>query len=532
VINRFGNNGIFLLDCCAVPPTLGDNVVQGNFVGTDVTGTIDLGNSRAGVLLYNTIRNLIGGTGAGEGNLISGNGGGIVFFHPESKENLVQGNLIGTQKDGSSPLGNGVGVQISSGGSNNVVGGTVPGAGNTIAFNQNSGIDVAFAAPPAVGNAILGNSIFSNRTLGIDLNADLVTFNDPGDADSGANNLQNFPVITSATSGGGTTTVQGTLNSEANKTYRLEFFSNHECDQEPEVFLHGEGETFIGSRNVTTDGGGDASFTFTAGTATPLGHVITSTATDPDNNTSEFSRCQPVVAGPGAPATLTLSPAADTNDVDTEHCVTATVEDASGNPVPNVTVRFSVTGAVNTSGSATTDASGEAEFCYQGPELPGADAITAFADTDNDQTQDAGEPAGAAEKTWVLPVSTPLCEVKLTKGGRITADNGDRATFGGNAKVSELGVPNGSEEYQDHGPAQPLNVKSTQILALFCPSSTEATIFGLATIDGGGTHLFKIDVEDLGEPGVGADTYRILLDTTYDSGRNTLEGGNVQIHKG
>ena len=235
----------------------------------------------------------------------------------------------------------------------------------------------------------------------------------------------------------------------------------------------------------------------------------------------------------GEPATLTLSPKAATNDVDTEHCVTATVRDASGSPVPDVTVRFSVTGSVNTSGSDATDANGEATFCYQGPELPGTDAISAFADTDDDGTQDPGEPSDTASKVWTLPSSTPLCEARVTEGGRITANNGDTATLGGSAQSDGQGTVKGQEEYQDHGPADPQTVNSIQLLALTCnPERTQATIFGTATIDGSGTHLFRIDVQDLGEPGVGMDTYRILLDTGYDSGVQTLEGGNVQVHEG
>jgi hypothetical protein len=126
----------------------------------------------------------------------------------------------------------------------------------------------------------------------------------------------------------------------------------------------------------------------------------------------------------GPPATLTLDPAADTNVVDTQHCVTATVKDSSSNPTPGVTVRFSVTGSVTTSGSATTDANGEAIFCYTGPEAPGTDAITAYADTNNNNVQDAGEPTGAAAKTWVAspPASQtfatfrPEVEIKMPRG--------------------------------------------------------------------------------------------------------------------
>jgi hypothetical protein len=496
------------------------NKVQGNFVGTDATGSVGIGGPQGVTIEQGAQNNTIGGTTPGARNVISGNLFGVLLG---SAGNQVQGNFIGTDAAGTGALGNaGSGILVFA--NNSTIGGTAGGAGNTIAFNGQNGVAVL----SGTGNGILTNSIFSNGQLGIDLGDDGVTANDPGDGDAGPNNRQNFPVLTSVTSSGGSTTVQGTLNSQANTTYRLEFFSNPSCD----FSGHGEGKTFLGSHNVTTNGTGNASFTATLSAGVSSGEFVTSTATDPIDNTSEFSMCQPVAAGPGPPATLTLSPPADTNDVETEHCVKATVKDASGNPVPNITVRFTVTGSVNTGGSATTDASGEAEFCYQGPELPGADAITAFADTDNDQTQDAGEPTGAAEKTWVVPVSTPLCEVKLTKGGRITADNGDKATFGGNVQVSDAGTPKGDEEYRDHGPADPMRVKSTQILVVICPTTTEATIFGTATIDGQGTHLFKIDVQDLGEPGVGQDTYRILLDTGYDSGEQVLEGGNVQIHKG
>ena len=238
-----------------------------------------------------------------------------------------------------------------------------------------------------------------------------------------------------------------------------------------------------------------------------------------------------VILIPREPTTVTLDPLADTNPVGTQHCVTATVRDQFDDPMEGVVVRFSVTGSVTTSGSATTDANGEAEFCYTGPDFPGADVINAYADTDNDNTQDPGEPSAIppAEKTWVLPVSTPGCEVKITNGGWIIAANGDRASFGGNARVDADGNASGNEEYQDHGPAQPMNLHGN-VLVVVCNSATSATIYGTATIDGAGSFFYRLNVEDNNEPGTGFDKYWIAVANGYNSGNQTLRGGNVQIH--
>jgi hypothetical protein len=130
---------------------------------------------------------------------------------------------------------------------------------------------------------------------------------------------------------------------------------------------------------------------------------------------------------------------------------------------------------------------------------------------------------------WTIPPSTAFCEVTITQGGWIVAQNGDRASFGGNAKVSSAGEPSGQQEYQDHGPVQPMNVKSTEILAVLC-TGTQATIFGLATVDGSGEFAYRIDLVDAGEPASGQDRYRMRI-AAYDSGDQPLEGGNVQVHK-
>jgi len=230
----------------------------------------------------------------------------------------------------------------------------------------------------------------------------------------------------------------------------------------------------------------------------------------------------------GLPATLTLNPPEATNAVDSQHCVTATVQDASQNPVANVVVRFEVSGSVSTSGSATTNSNGEATFCYVGPTLPGADTITAFADSDNNNVHDPGEPSGVAEKTWVLPVTTPLCEI--TNGGWIIAENGDRATFGGYAKANESGATQGQQQYQDHGPVQGLKMQSINVQAIICDGSTQASIFGQATINGSGIVNYRINVQTLGGPGKGQDTYQLILDD-YNSGEQTLRGGNIQIRR-
>jgi hypothetical protein len=234
----------------------------------------------------------------------------------------------------------------------------------------------------------------------------------------------------------------------------------------------------------------------------------------------------------GGPATtVTLNPPADTNPVGTQHCVTATVTNAVGVPQSGVKVFFTVTGSVNTTGSATTSVSGEATFCYIGPALPGADVIRAVADADGDNMPEPTEPSAVASKIWILPATTPGCEITITNGGWIIANDGDRANFGGNAKADEEGNVSGQEEYQDKGPAEPFNLHG-DVTVIVCDAtdSTRATIFGDATIDGTGSHTFRIDVRDFAEPGNGVDTYRMQVEG-YDSGEQTLRGGNIQIHR-
>jgi hypothetical protein len=269
------------------------NLVQGNFLGTDVTGTRTLGNTAGGVSIVDSSANTIGGTTAAARNVVSANGGAGVALSALAFDvagNLVQGNLIGTDVTGTRALGNsGPGVTIhldplsSRRVSGNGIGGTTAGAGNTIAFNAGAGVEVR----AGTGNALRANSIFANGGLGIDLAGNSVTANDPADADTGPNNLQNFPVLTAVRTVGGTTTVQGTLASTANTAFRIELFASDTADPSGS----GEGKEFLGATTVTTAGSGSASFTVTLPTAVPAGFCVSATATDAGNNTSEFARC-------------------------------------------------------------------------------------------------------------------------------------------------------------------------------------------------------------------------------------------------
>ncbi|MDW8310301.1 MAG: right-handed parallel beta-helix repeat-containing protein, partial [Verrucomicrobiales bacterium] len=279
VISANGGHGIFLTGAGAR-----DCVVEGNFIGLGLDGAAREGNSQDGVHINGGAGHRIGGTAAGAGNVISGNSGdGVEVNGATTANNTIQGNFIGTTAAGTAGLANsGHGVTFTVNASSNTVGGTGAGAGNRIAFNNGDGIYVQ----SGTGNRALGNAIHSNTGLGIDLDPNNVTANDANDPDTGANQRQNFPVLSSATANVADTRVAGTLNSAANTSFRLEFFSNPRCD----ALGHGEGEQFLGSAEVTTDGSGNASFDLTLPTRA-IGRFITATATDPAGNTSEFSAC-------------------------------------------------------------------------------------------------------------------------------------------------------------------------------------------------------------------------------------------------
>lgn len=343
VVSGNGSKGVYL--------GVGANgsVVRGNRIGTDAAGAVAIGNQSSGVESYASDA-VIGGAGPGDGNLVSGNRDGVEISLPASRvavlgnviglnaagtgllpngsgvrvfsdanvigrpgagnvisgnsstgivlstahatDNVVQANLIGVAADGvtarpSSPIG----IRIIDG-FDNLIGGTAPGEGNTIAYQTLYGIDV-FSGD---GNTLVGNSIFLNKLLPIATEPDVGPIvNDAGDGDLGANRRQNFPELASATAQAGSVSVSGRLRSAPDTDYRIEIFGDSTCA--PSGF--GQPRAYLGFVPVKTDAAGTAiiggSVPALAGTA-----FVSATATDLlRGDTSKVSPCV-ATAGPNA----------------------------------------------------------------------------------------------------------------------------------------------------------------------------------------------------------------------------------------
>lgn len=291
------------------------NVITGNFIGTDATGTGVLPRA-AGVVVAGAMGTTIGGPAPGAGNTIAVRPLAAVLLSPPAVEltanaasSWIEGNFIGTDATLTVSLHNpGPGILVHGGAAHNTIGGLVAGARNVIANNALAGVQVGDDASDSatVGNAILGNAIFGNAGLGIDLGGTGVPLvNAPGGPHSGPNNLQNYPFLTAINTTANSTVITGVLNSTPGQTFRVEFFSSPTAD--PSGF--GQGKIYLGSLRVTTDANGTtAPFAFTYdGDLT--GQSISATATDPEGNTSEFSQAVPPPAqGPRVELSATPNP--------------------------------------------------------------------------------------------------------------------------------------------------------------------------------------------------------------------------------
>lgn len=217
---------------------------------------------------------------------------------------VITGNWIGTDRSGLLDLGNrGPGILVEHSSNDNQIGGVLPGEGNVVAHGAMGGVEiVASTGNIPQRTRVLGNRITDNAGLGIDLmSRDQsekrvlgVTTNDLRDVDSGPNGRQNFPRLTLAETTGRALTLKGMLHSRPDASFDLDFYASAVCDPSG----HGEGDRYLGTIRVVTDAAGDAPFSATLATEVSASEVVTATATDANGNTSEFSACLAVVPGP------------------------------------------------------------------------------------------------------------------------------------------------------------------------------------------------------------------------------------------
>jgi hypothetical protein len=339
-------------------------LIQGNLIGTNAAGTEALAND-VGVSAQNHPGLVVGGNyTAAEGNLISGNTHQAVLI--ASVGSVVKGNTIGLDDTGQQPLRNGTGIELDASATDAVIGSITSGEGNAIAWNDTGIYNYG------VRNAIRGNPIFFNGSIGIDNDPAGVTPNDAGDGDTGANELQNFPFIASVDYGTTTLTAHGILKSTPNVTFDLDFYESPSCTPHPRDLL--QSAYYIGSTQVTTNGAGDAPFDVLLNDANAASMPpISVTATDPSGNTSEFSQNVIYASSPrsGPPAggvTVTLT---------------------GTHFVPGATVTFGAVPGTNVTFTSATSMTADA------PTLPAA-TVNDILVTNTDGT------AGTLKKAWIV----------------------------------------------------------------------------------------------------------------------------------
>jgi hypothetical protein len=358
--------------------------VEGCYLGLDASGAA-VGQSDAGIL-SEADDCVVGGASPEARNVICG------AYHEgieltDGNNQKIWGNYIGVGIDGVTPMGNERdGIHIGPAANTGTqIGGLLPGQGNIIANNTGNGVTLSQYSWPRL-NPILGNSIYNNGELGIDLSDNGITLNDPGDADTGPNDYQNYPVVVSVMTTTSGTNIQGSLNSTLNESFRLEFFSNVSCDPTG----YGEGRTYLGSDSVHTDPGPDVGFDITLPVVVPGDVWITATATDLQGNTSEFSQCLEFLNTEEGSDVVTVPP--DENG-DTPLTLTFDQIDVAGNTMLSTSGTCSgVSGSFNLSDppvcyDVTTDATftGNIQVCVQYDEnaIAGAEANVRLAHWDD-----------------------------------------------------------------------------------------------------------------------------------------------------
>jgi len=266
--------------------------VQGNKFGVDPSGTKGIARGIGNGIYVeggdDTV--VIGGTAAGAGNVIGSLLSGIASFG--GADTVVQGNFIGTDTTATIDLGNvreGIYFQSAT---NMTIGGTGAGEGNAILFNRGGGVRVTSLSGHSIrGNRIFANYGLTGGatpSIGIDIVGTAgPDANDSCDADTGPNGRQNFPIITSAAPEGGGTRVIGTLDSTASSDFTLDFYASPVCVPRPRA--QAQADQYLGSTVVSTNASCTASFNVLLPTPTTAGQPVTATATASDGSTSELT---------------------------------------------------------------------------------------------------------------------------------------------------------------------------------------------------------------------------------------------------
>jgi parallel beta-helix repeat protein len=381
------------------------NVIQGNMIGTDPGGTLDYGNSDDGISVEGGSGNLIGGTSSGQGNTISGNNGDGIEITGGASGNLVYGNYIGTRGSGSGSLPNGgYGLNIN-GGSNSRISNY-----NVIAYNGDSGVYVANGS--SIRNLITESSIYSNTGFDIELA-------------SGGNNSQAAPGLIQALQGPSYTYVEGFLNAAPNTIYAIDLYSSPPTVPGPPV------KTYRKSFFVVTNSSGYVSFSNSFSVSLALLDQVFATATDLNNNTSQF--CGSVLVVPGAPVltntpTNTPAPPTSTNTPANTPTRTPTNTSSGGGSSTNTPTRT----RTPTSGPTNT-------YTPVGP----AQTLTAMADTSTSTPNTTI--TATSTPWWSFPTDTPTNTPDATMEAILTEEGmgggGEEETTVPTASVtSEFGL--------------------------------------------------------------------------------------------
>jgi hypothetical protein len=289
--------------------------IRGNVIGTNATVTAPLPNGVGIQASVGTNPIQIGGSAAGEGNIVSGNANAAMYVGSGGGAVVVQGNIVGTDASGTRNLGNRAGGIIAGGitdGPGTLIGGVGPGEGNVIAFNGGrpgwypAGVTVFSSSVNRV--TVRGNRIYDNVSRGFAPDWAALTPNDPGDADTGPNNLQNMPLVTSVDYGP-PTVVHATLNSTPSTLFDVDFYGNPACVTRPTAAA--QGQDFVGTTQATTNVSGNAAIDYQLPSPLTAGTRVTAMATDPNGNTSEQSQSILLKvdprSGPAAGASVTLT---------------------------------------------------------------------------------------------------------------------------------------------------------------------------------------------------------------------------------